>query len=100
MVMATAVDVDQVGPYPPANLQVMLGNLQGQTQYAADAAGSAEYKADQAQSKIDQVEGTVTWAAGAVGTMDYHLREIANQIGYNGYPAVLSAQAPAPAAES
>lgn len=89
MVMATAVDVDQVGPFPPSNLQVMLGGIQGQTQYAADAAGSAEYKADQAQAKADSLEGSVAWATAGVGTIDYHFRQLAALVGYTGYPASL-----------
>ncbi|MDX0622888.1 hypothetical protein GOD54_23600 [Sinorhizobium medicae] len=89
MVMATAVDVDVVGSFPAANLQVMLGAIQGQAQYAADAAGSAEYKADQAQAKADTLEGQIGYAANGVGTIDYHLRIIAGLVGYAGYPASL-----------
>lgn len=90
MVMATAVDVAQVGPFAATDLQTMLGQLQGQTQYAADAAGSAEYKADQAQAKADQLEGQIGWAASGVGTIDYHVRQIASLVGYGDYPAALS----------
>lgn len=89
MVMATAVDVAAVGDIPAGNLQDVLGTIYGKTEYAASAAGSAEYKANQAQAKADTLEGQIQWAAAGVGTMDYHLRQISTLIGYTDYPAVL-----------
>lgn len=89
MVAATAVDVAAVDDIPAGNLQEVLGVMYGTTKYAAQAAGSAEYKAAQAQAKADQLEGQIGWAATGVGTIDFHVREIANLVGYAGYPASL-----------
>lgn len=89
MVAATAVDVAAIDDIPAGNLQEVLGVMYGTTKYAAQAAGSAEFKADQAQAKADTLEGQIGWAAAGVGTIDYHLREIANLVGYTGYPTSL-----------
>ncbi len=89
MVMATAVDVASIDDLPASDLQDILGQIYGKAKYAADAAGSAEYKADQAQAKADTLEGSIGWATGAVGAIDYHVRVMAGMIGYNGYPASL-----------
>lgn len=89
MVAATAVDVAAIDDLPADNLQNILGSIYGKAQYAASAAGAAEYKADQAQAKADTLEGQIAWAAAGVGTIDYHLRIMASMIGYTGYPASL-----------
>lgn len=87
MVAATAVDVASIDDLPAANLQETLSAIYGKSQYAANAAGAAEYKADQAQAKADSLEGSVAYATSGVGTIDYHLREIAALVGYTGYPS-------------
>lgn len=89
MVMATAVDVAAIDDLPASDLQDILGQMYGKVQYAASAAGSAEYKADQAQAKADTLEGSIGWATAGVGTIDYHVRIMAGMIGYNGYPTSL-----------
>lgn len=89
MVAATSVTVAAVDDLAATDLQSMLGQIYGTTKYAAQAAGSAEYKADQAQAKADTLEGQIGWAAAGVGTIDFHVREIANLVGYTGYPASL-----------
>lgn len=89
MVMATAVDVAAIDDLAATNLQDVLGQIYGKAKYAADGVGSAIYKADQAQAKADTLEGSINWATAGVGTIDYHVREIANLVGYTGYPASL-----------
>lgn len=89
MVAATAVDVASIDDLPADNLQNILGAIYGKAQYAAGAAGAAEYKADQAQAKADTLEGQIGWAAAGVGTLDYHVRIMAGLIGYTGYPSSL-----------
>lgn len=87
MVMATAVDVANVGDIPANNLQDFLGAVVGKAQYAADAAGSALFKAEAAQTSADAIAGTANYAAAGVGTIDYHVRIIAGLVGYTGYPS-------------
>ncbi len=89
MVMATAVDVASIDDLPASDLQDILGQIYGKAQYAANEVGAAIYKAEAAQTKADQLEGRIGWAADGVGTLDYHLRLIADLVGYNGYPASL-----------
>lgn len=100
MVMATAVEVAAIADLEAGNLQDILGQIYGKAQWAAEEVGSALYKADAAQTKADSLEGSINWATAGVGTIDYHLREIANLVGYGGYPAVLGAQAPEQAPEA
>lgn len=97
MVDAVAVNVPAIGAIPAGTLVDTLANLDGRVEYAAGAAGSAEYKADQAQAKADQVEGqaqyaadtagaaqgTAQYAADKAGFLEYHLREIAALVNYN-----------------
>jgi hypothetical protein len=83
MVAATAVTVDPIDDLPLDNLQNTLSAIYGKAQYAANAAGSAEYKATQAQNKADSLEGSISWATGKVGFLEYHLRAMADEIGYN-----------------
>ncbi|ASV45038.1 hypothetical protein SopranoGao_15 [Klebsiella phage SopranoGao] len=82
MVAATAVTVDPIDDLPLDNLQNTLGAIYGKAQYAASAAGSAEYKATQAQNKADSLEGSIGWATDKVGFVEYHLRAMADEIGY------------------
>ena len=89
MVAATAVDVAAVGDIAPDNLQVVLGQIYGKATYAADGVGAATYKAEAAQAKADNLEGSISWATAGVGTIDYHLRQIAASVGYTSYPAAL-----------
>lgn len=107
---ATGVDVAIIADIPAGNLQAVLGSIYGKAQYAADAVGAAIWKADQANGRIDAMEGTVGYAAsaagealykvneltprvdalegsvayatGATGFLDYHLREIAALVSY------------------
>ena len=101
MVLATAVDVAALGSAPnviPAgNLQAVLGSIYGKAVYAADGVGEAIYKADQANTRLDTLEGTAAdasttayaakgtadYAASQVGFLDYHLRQIATLVGYS-----------------
>lgn len=82
MVAATAVTVDPIDDLPLDNLQNTLGAIYGKAQYAAGAAGSAEYKADQAQAKADTIEGQAQYAANTAGFVEYHLRQMADIVGY------------------
>lgn len=93
MVAATSVTVSAVDDIPADNLQNVLGAIYGKAQYAAGEVGAATYKADQANTRLDNVEGTVTYAADGVGTLDYHLRQIAALVGYT-MPAAAVASAP------
>lgn len=72
MVAATAVDVAALGSgadaIPADNLQNTLGTIYGKVIYAVTASGEAK--------------GTADWAAGQVGFLDYHLRQIGAAIGY------------------
>lgn len=107
---ATGVDVAVIADIPAGNLQSVLGAIYGKAQYAADAVGSAIYKADQANGRIDAMEGTlsyatsaagealykadalaprvdslegsVAYATGIAGFLDYHLRQIAGLVSY------------------
>lgn len=89
MVMATAVDVAAISDIPAGNLQDVLGQIYGKAEWAAGEVGSALYKADAAQAKADSLEGSIGWATAGVGTIDYHVRQIATLVGYSGYPASL-----------
>lgn len=96
MVAATAVTVAAIDDIPASDLQSVLGSIYGKAQYAANGVGEAIYKADQANSRLDTLEGTVQWAADTVGSvqgtaqyaadragfLDYHLRQIAGMVGY------------------
>lgn len=77
MVAATAVDVAVLGTgadaIPAGNLQVVLGTIYGKVIYAVQASGEAK--------------GTAEWAAGQVGFLDYHLRQIAGLVSYTVPPA-------------
>lgn len=68
MVAATAVTVDPIDDLPLDNLQNTLCAIYGKAQYAANAAGEAK--------------GQAQWAANGIGFLDYHLRRIADNIGY------------------
>lgn len=68
MVAATAVTVDPIDDLPLDNLQNTLGAIYGKAQYAATAAGDAK--------------GQAQWAANGIGFLDYHLRQIADMVGY------------------
>lgn len=68
MVAATAVTVDPIDDLPLDNLQNTLGAIYGKAQYAAGAAGEAK--------------GQAQYAANGIGFLDYHLRQIADNIGY------------------
>ena len=92
MVMATAVDVQASGDIAASNLQVFLDQLVGKCQYAASAAGSAEFKANQAQAKADMVEGTAVDASSLAYTLDYHVRQMAALVGYTGFPSAARMQ--------
>jgi len=105
MVAATAVTVAAMGTAPnviPAgDLQTVLGSIYGKAVYAADQVGAATYKADQANSRLDTLEGTAAdasttayaakgtadYAASQVGFLDYHLRQIAVLVDYTVPPA-------------
>lgn len=96
MIAATAVDVAAVGDIPAGNLQAVLGAVVGKAQYAADTAGSAEYKADQATLRLDAVEGKATdastvayeakgqldgYVAPRVGKMDAEMTQVFTALG-------------------
>lgn len=84
MVDAVAVNVPAIGAIPAGTLVDVVGNLDGRVAYAASAAGSAEYKADQAQAKANQIEGQAQWAAdtaGSVkGTMDNYVAPLTGKL--------------------
>lgn len=82
MVAATAVEVSPIDDLPLDNLQNTLGAIYGKAQYAAGAAGSAEFKATQAQTKADSLEGSIGWATQKVGALHYHLQQLGNSVGY------------------
>lgn len=83
MVQASDVTVAAVDDIPAADLQTVLGSVYGKSQYAASAAGSAEGTASWAANAAGAAQGTAQYAADGVGFLDYHLRQIAAQIGYN-----------------
>ena len=56
---ATAVDVATISDIPAANLQSVLGTIYGKAVYAANGVGEAIYKADQANGRLDVVEGSL-----------------------------------------
>lgn len=82
MVAATAVDVAAIDDLDADNLQVVLGQVYGKAKWAADEVGAAAFKADQANTRIDGMEGTVQYAADKAGFLDYHIRQIAALVGY------------------
>lgn len=79
-IAATGIDVAVLADIPAGNLQTVLGSIYGKAQYAADAVGSAIYKADQANGRIDAFEGTLTYAAGAAGEAVYRLNELTPRV--------------------
>lgn len=84
MVDAVAVNVPAIGAIPAGTLVDVVANLDGRVDYAASAAGSAEYKANAAQAKADQVEGQAQYAAdtaGSVkGTMDKYVAPLVGKM--------------------
>ena len=87
MVAATAVDVAAIDDLDADNLQVVLGQIYGTAKWAAGEVGAAVYKADQANTRLDTMEGTVQYAADNVGFLDYHLRQIAALVSYTVPPS-------------
>lgn len=79
---ASAVTVYPIDDLPMGNLQDILGQIYGKAKYAADEVGAAVYKAEQAQAKADQLEGQIQYAANTAGFVEYHLRQIADIVGY------------------
>lgn len=79
---ASAVTVYPIDDLPMGNLQDILGQIYGKAQYAANNVGAALYKADQAQAKADQIDGKAQYAADTAGFVEYHLRQIADIVGY------------------
>lgn len=68
MVAATAVTVDPIDDLPLDNLQNTLSAIYGKAQYAAGATG--------------EEKGQAQYAANGIGFLDYHLRQIADNIWY------------------
>lgn len=56
---ATGVDVAAISDISAANLQSVLGTIYGKAVYAANGVGEAIYKADQANGRLDVVEGSL-----------------------------------------
>ncbi len=79
---ASAVTVYPIDDLPMGNLQDILGQIYGKAKYAADGVGAATYKAEQAQAKADQIDGKAQYAADTAGFVEYHLRQIADIVGY------------------
>lgn len=77
---ASGIDVSAFSDVAAANLQAVLGTVYGKAQYAADAVGSAIYKADQANARIDALEGTVGYAASTGGEAIYRLNELTPRV--------------------
>lgn len=82
MVAAVDVTVAAVDDIPAGNLQGVLGTIYGKAQYAANAAGEAKGTADWAAQTAGSIEGTAQYAADLAGFLDYHVRQIANEVGY------------------
>ncbi|AXF51446.1 hypothetical protein PQA73_gp18 [Erwinia phage Pavtok] len=82
MVAAVQVTVDAVDDIPAGNLQVVLGKIYGKAQYAADTVGATQGTAQWAADTAGAAQGTAQYAADNVGFLDYHLRQIASQVGY------------------
>ncbi len=84
LIAATAVDVQAVADIPAGNLQVVLGKIYGKAQYAADGVGEAIYKADQANTRLDSVEGVASDASsiayGAKGQLDNYVAPKVGQL--------------------
>ena len=64
----SSITVDQIDDLPLDNLQNTMGAIYGKAQYAATTAGDAK--------------GQAQWAANGIGFLDYHLRQIADIVGY------------------
>lgn len=60
---ATGIDVSVIADIAAANLQSVLGTIYGKAVYAANGVGEAIYKADQANGRLDVVEGSLATAA-------------------------------------
>lgn len=56
---ATGIDVAIIADIPANNLQAVLGTIYGKAVYAANGVGEAIYKADQANGRLDVVEGSL-----------------------------------------
>ena len=72
MVAATAVTVTALGSgtdaIPAGDLQSVLGTIYGKVVYAVN--------------KVGEVGGQSQWCADKIGFLDYHLRQVADQVGY------------------
>lgn len=75
-IAATGIDVAIIADIPAGNLQSVLGTVYGKAQYAADAVGAANYKADQANSRLDAVEGSLA----TVSSVAYQANSKADQL--------------------
>lgn len=70
---ASGVDVGVIADIPAANLQSVLGTIYGKSVYAANGVGEAIYKADQANGRLDVVEGSLSTAASVAFSANYKI---------------------------
>ncbi|WP_313453377.1 hypothetical protein [Stutzerimonas nitrititolerans] len=77
---ASGIDVGQIGDIPAGTLPSVLGTIYGKAQYAAESVGAAIYKADQANARIDALEGTVGYAASVGGEAVFRLNELTPRV--------------------
>ena len=95
MVAAVDVTVAAIDDIPAGNLQVVLGTIYGKAQYAADTVGQVQGQAQWAADTAGAAQGTAQYAADNVGFLDYHIRQIAAEVGYTVPPAPTGASATA-----
>lgn len=82
MVAAVSVTCDAIDDIPASDLQTVLGTIYGKAQYAADTVGAVQGQAQWAADTAGAAQGTAQYAADGVGFLDFHLRAIAQEVGY------------------
>lgn len=76
-ILASTVDITPPSGYNATNLQDLIYEICGGLDYAKSAAGSADAKADNTQTQLDSVAGTVDgYIAPLVGKMDAEMTQV------------------------
>ena len=81
-IAASTIDITPPNGYSSTNLQDFIYELAGSVDYAKNAAGSAEAKADSTQLQVNAVEGTVNgYISPLAGKLDAEMGQVFSTLG-------------------
>lgn len=81
-IAASTIDVTPPSGFTATNLQDLLYEMAGSLSYATSAAGSADAKADNIQSQLNTVAGTVNgYISPKVGKVDAEMGQVFTALG-------------------